>query len=263
MRGRVPVPRYGAVSPLPDKGTGRAAGAPAPSSPRAGWSWEKLAARRREAARESEERERKKEQNPSWDGLETTSSGADTKFPGQLLLAAGDAASLSHAAGAVTKAPFSRRPPQILPLSPPPFSSQSKTSKHLFQLGLPPCIPPDPLAHRTKASPSRPPCCCLGVQQGGQPPPRVPAAQMLTPRCDPRCHAAPQPPGCLTRVQGVLFQLCACLQRGSAGRAPWQFLGGPRHRGGATGADASAVPSPRWLRAGQGSARNASSTWAA
>lgn len=166
VRGRVPVPRYGAVSLLPDKGTGRAAGAPAPSSPRAGWSWEKLAARRREAARESEERGRKKEQNPSWDGLETTSSGADTKFPGQLLLAAGDAASLSHAAGAVTKAPFSRRPPQILPLSPPLFSSQSKTSKHLFQLGLPPCIPPDPLAHRTKASPSRPPCSSLGVQQG-------------------------------------------------------------------------------------------------
>lgn len=41
------------------------------------------------------ERKRKKEkgenieQNPTWDGLETTSSEADTIFPGQLLLAAG------------------------------------------------------------------------------------------------------------------------------------------------------------------------------
>lgn len=50
---------------------------------------------------------------------------------------------------------------------------------------------------------------------------------MLVPRCDPRCHAAPQPPGCLTRVQGVLFQLHTCPQRGSAGRAPWKFLGVP------------------------------------
>jgi len=30
-----------------------------------------------------------REQNPPWDGLETTSSGADTIFPGQLLLAEG------------------------------------------------------------------------------------------------------------------------------------------------------------------------------